>query len=417
MSNSMEIQKLRSKASHLGTRLALALSILAVPGMAVAQTARLPIYKVLHKFTGADGAVPRAGVIGDASGNLYGTTQLGGTGRCANCGTVYKIDAAGKETVLLSFGLTTTDGSDPDAGLVRDAAGNLYGTTATGGTTSKFGTIFKLDKNNKKTVLYTFTGGLDEAFPESVLLRDAAGNLFGTTFGRFDIGQSGTIFKLNPAGVMTVLHTFNDFDGLIPNDLVQDSAGNFFGTTDAGGAIEGGVVFELNAAGTFTIQHDFAGGTDGATPGSGTLLLDAAGNLYGSTYGGGTAQQGTVYKLAPTGAKTILHNFTGKADGGSPQGQGMVMDAAGNLYGTTSFGGNLKCQPPFGCGVIFRISPAGKMMVLHRFQGGVADGASPAQGLFQDAAGNIFGTTIFGGGGTAVGCSGLGCGTVFKLTP
>jgi uncharacterized repeat protein (TIGR03803 family) len=408
MSNHMKVQGWGSRIGW-GT-IALALAIVAAAQSAPAQT-----YKILHKFTGgADGSEPRGSVLGDAAGNLYGTTQIGGP-KSRNCGTVFKQNPTGVETVLYSFCRTKTDGANPDAGVVRDGAGNLYGATATGGGASTFGTIFKVNKHGKETVLYTFTGGADEAFPESALIRDAAGNLYGTTFGRFDQGQNGTIFKLDKTGHMTVLHTFNQGDGSFPNDLVRDQAGNLYGTTFAGGTSDNGIVFKLDPAQNFTVLHDFTGGADGWTPGYGALLIDSKGNLFGTTYNGGTTNQGTVFKVDARGTKTVLYNFQGGAAGGGPVAEGLVQDGAGNLYGTTTFGGNLACQPPFGCGVVFRLSPSGQETVLHRFAGGAADGSAPVAGLFRDAAGSVFGTTLSGGGTPCSG--GSGCGVVFKLTP
>jgi uncharacterized repeat protein (TIGR03803 family) len=414
MSNSMKVGRWSLGTSRCATSLALALAILAASAMAAAQSAKTPIYTILHKFTGgADGSEPRAGVIGDAAGNIYGTTQIGGPAS-RNCGTVFKIDPSAIETVLYSFCKTKTDGADPISPVIRDSAGNTYGTTSTGGAT-RFGTIFKVNKLGKETVLYTFTGGADEAFPESGLIRDAAGNLYGTTFGQFDQGQNGTIFKLDMTGHMTVLLTFNQFNGSFPNDLVRDAAGNFYGSTFAGGALDKGVVFKLDPAGNFRILHDFTGGADGWIPGYGALLLDASGNLFGTTYGGGAFNQGTVFKVDQNGTQTVLYNFKGGTDGASPIAENLVQDGAGNLYGTTTFGGNKACQPPFGCGVVFRLSPSRQETVLHSFAGGASDGSSPVAGLFRDAAGNLFGTTLAGGGTTCSG--GSGCGVVFKLTP
>jgi uncharacterized repeat protein (TIGR03803 family) len=414
MSSQMETRKSIASMSQRGTPIALAFLFLAAPMLVTAQTAHTPVYTILHKFTGgADGSEPRAGVIGDAAGNIYGTTQIGGPAS-RNCGTAFKIDPSAIETVLYSFCKTKTDGADPISPVIRDSAGNFYGATSTGGAT-RFGKIFKVNKLGKETVLYTFTGGADEAFPESGLIRDAAGNLYGTTFGQIDQGQNGTIFKLDKTGHLTVLHTFNQFDGSFPNDLVRDAAGNLYGSTFAGGPTDNGVVFKLDPAGTFTVLHNFAGGADGWTPGTGALLLDALGNLFGTTYNGGTSNRGTIFKVDKNGTHTVLFNFIAGKGGNSPIAQNLVQDGAGNLYGTTTFGGNMACQAPFGCGVVFQLSPKGKETVLHTFAGGAADGSSPIAGLFRDAAGNLFGTTLSGGGTAA--CSGSGCGVVFKLTP
>jgi uncharacterized repeat protein (TIGR03803 family) len=325
---------------------------------------------VLHRFTGgADGSFPPAGLVRDAAGNLYGTTEAGGT---HGAGTVFKLGTTGKETVLHSF-TGGADGRDPKAGLVRDNGGNLYGTTYTAGDLAcgggfGCGVVFKLDATGRETVLYSFTGGADGTASAAGLLRDAAGNLYGTTY-----------------------------------------AGGDLGCTPVGGGSGCGVVFKLDTTGTETVLHRFTGGADGADPEAG-LVRDSAGNLYGTTLAGGNLACGcgVVFKLDTTGKETILHRFTGGADGRNPGLAGLVRDSAGNLYGTTSAGGNLAC----GCGVVFKLDTTGKETVLHRFTGG-ADGAYPEAGLVRDAAGNLYGTASAGGD---LACGG-GCGVVFKLTP
>ncbi len=258
---------------------------------------------VLYSFIpAADGAgTPFAGVIRDAAGNLYGTTADGGA---YYSGTVFKLDTTGKETVLYTFtgGQGGTDGYLPAGGLIRDAAGNLYGTTQLGGNYS-FGTVFKVDPAGKETVLYRFRGGYSGDQPAGGVIMDKAGNLYGTTEGGgyyFD----GTVFKLNPVGNKTVLYHFGSgADGTLPvAGVIADAAGNLYGTTEYGGTFNFGTVFKVDKTGNETVLHSFTGGVDGASPVAG-LLRDATGNLYGTTYFGGNCSVGggcgVVFRIAP----------------------------------------------------------------------------------------------------------------------
>jgi uncharacterized repeat protein (TIGR03803 family) len=329
---------------------------------------------VLHFFAGApaDGAAPFAGLIRDSAGNFYGITESGGPSRnCfavppGGCGVVFKIDSTGKETVLYSFKGGTTDGANPVASrLIRDSSGNFYGTTSGGGTSGK-GVVFKLALTGKETVLHNFKGGTtDGAVPTAGLIRDSAGNLYGTTlYG--GASHKGVVFKLALTGKETVLHSFKGAptDGENPAArLIRDSSGNFYGTTQAGGASNDGVVFKLALTGKETVLHFFAGApNDGASPSAG-LIRDSAGNLYGATFEGGDGPCnagfgcGVVFKIDPTGKETVLHNFAGPpADG--ENGNDLIRDSAGNLYGTTIVGGieTGSCTDN-GCGVVFKLSP------------------------------------------------------------
>jgi uncharacterized repeat protein (TIGR03803 family) len=359
----------------------------------------------------------------DAAGNLYGATQNGGDLTCdidqSGCGTVFKVDTTRTETVLHSF-TGGADGIEPKAGLVQDAAGNLYGTTFNGGAHG-YGTVFKLDPTGTETVLYSFTGGVDGASPLAGLVMDAAGDLYGTTQLGGDLTcprlggpGCGTLFKVDTTGAETVLHSFTGgADGLEPTaELVQDAAGNLYGTTSNGGAHSYGTVFKLNPTGTETVLYSFTGGADGASPLAG-LVMDAAGNLYGTTQLGGAFSAGTVFEVSASGAEIVLYSFTGGSDGSLPEG-GLLIDAANNLYGTTDHGGDLTCGQGLGCGTVFKLDKTGKQTVLYTFSGGT-DGAYPQAGLVMDAAGNLYGTAS--GGGDLTCNQGLGCGTVFKLTP
>ena len=256
----------------------------------------------------------------------------------------------------------------PNAPLVGDAAGNLYGTTDYGGSFNAYGAVFKVDKKGKETVLYSFTGGADECRPVGVTL-GPDGDLYGVAVGT-TCNQDGAVYKLDKAGNFTLLYTFGGLDGEYPDSaLLFDADGNLYGETGDGGSSIGcqsgcGVVFELSPNRTETVLYNFcslSGCADGAGP-RGNLVRDKAGSLYGITNVGGAYSDcnggtcGTVFKLDTARNETVLHNFTGGTDGEFPY-AGLVMDWAGNLYGTAANGGDLNCDPPNGCGVVFQITP------------------------------------------------------------
>jgi len=366
----------------------------------------------LYSFSGgATGSTPLAGLVIDGSGNLYGTTQQGGA---HGHGTVFKLSSSGTETVLHSFG-SPGDGQDPQAPLIMDNAGNLYGATFHGGANGD-GAIFKVATDNTETVLYSFGATRsDGQNPVGGLVMDGAGNLYGTT----EIGgayNSGTVFKLTASGAETVLHSFlalgMGIDGQFPQRaLLIDSAGDLFGTTPNGGADTAGTVFKLSANGTITILYSFGGTTDGRTPFAG-VIEDSAGNLYGTTADGGAngggLGAGVVFSLSAAGKETVLYSFgaTGK-DGLNPY-EGLVMDSAGNLFGTTRAGGASASGGARRGGTVFKLSPAGTETILYSFgAAGANDGSSPQATLVMDGAGNLYGTTSAGGA--------HGDGTVFKI--
>jgi uncharacterized repeat protein (TIGR03803 family) len=344
-------------------------------------------FYVFHDFTGptSDGATPDAPLLRDVAGNLYGTTLLGGVS--SSYGTVFKIDTSGKETVLYNF-TGGADGGYPYGGLVQDSTGNLYGTTAAGGSTGN-GTVFKLDTSNVETVLHSFSGP-DGAYPVGGLVRDSSGNFYGTT----EIGGSGgngTVFKLDPTNTLTTLYNFTGgSDGGYPLDetLIIDGSGNLYGTTNLGGSTGNGTVFKLDTSNVETVLHSFAGGSTDGCHAYGDAAMDASGNLYGTTRDCGSGNAGIVWKVDTTGTEVVLYNFSGGADGGSPL-AGVILDRSGNLYGVTLGGG------AGNAGTLFQVSGTTET-VLRSFSPST-DGANPIGGLIFDADGNIYGTANNGG--------------------
>lgn len=376
---------------------------------------------VLSNFGVSVGEAPYGSVISDAAGNLYGTV---GTAGAHSGGAVFELSpAAGggwTQKTLFSFNPDGTSGSFPQAGLVFDSAGNLYGTATDSRNGSPYGTVYTLvpqaDGSWTQTVLHEFGNGWDGQAPYSGLIFDAAGNLYGTTRDGGGHG-SGMVFKLTPQanGKWTekLLHSFgNGNDGQSPYaGLVLDSAGNLYGVTAGGGNYGYGTAFELSptTGGGYSekVLHEFGNSrSDGQNPYA-TLIFDAFGNLYGTTGGGGTAGQGTVFELSPKSGggwtETLLYTFQeNRTDGSAPVGS-LIFDAAGNLYSTTrSHGAN-------GSGTVFELTPTTSgpwtETILYNFFG-ESDGGTPLAGVILDTSGNIYGTTLSGGSG----------GTVFELT-
>jgi len=393
--------------------ISIAFASLLVPAVSAGQSSDSALLTVLHAFEGGtDGNYPEAGLIHDGSETFYGAS--GGDGGQSNQGTIFKISAAGTETILYRFG-PVLDGQAPLGPLVKDQAGNLYGTTLLGGS-GGVGTVFKLSKSGEETVLYNFLGGNDGANPRGGLVRDAMGNLYGTTVQGGGSGCSsigcGTVFKISPEGAETILHRFGGApDGANPEKgLIADAAGNLYGTTFVGGVYNYGTIYKLSPNGEEKVLHSFAGPPNGAYP-WGTLHRNATGDLFGTGLAGGTSTLcspgcGTIFKLSKGGKESTLHSFSGQADGDQPYGN-LVSNKAGDFFGTTFGGGNPACNGGGGCGTVFELSTAGRFTTLHRFAG--ADGANPYDGLVLDGAGNLYGTTFFGGSDNY--------GVVFKLTP
>ena len=338
-----------------------------------------------------------------------------------------QLAQAQTETLLYSF-TGGRDGSSPRGGLIADSQGNLYGATVNGGIKNRIcpiscGVVFQLTPAGTENVLFRFDNYGSGWWPNGGLIFDPQGNLFGTTVFAGDLLCSpplgcGTVFEVSTVGQVQekTLYAFTGLDGEGPfSGLVRDSNGNLYGTTEFGGAYGHGAVFELTAAGKETVLYSFTGTADGNAPSG--LLRDSHGNLYGTTFEGGITNSfcpygcGVVFKITRASKEKVLYSFTGGAGGQFPQGP-LVQDAHGNLYGTTIFGGTTVSYCSSGCGTVFSVTRGGKVKVLHSFAGPVnSDGAFPSGGLFLDAKGNLYGTTSDGG------CCGYRYGTVFKVTP
>ena len=322
-------------------------------------------------FAATDGAYPYAKAIIGPNGSLFGTTHHGAT---FDSGTVYQLTSSGggwTETVLHRF-TGGRDGGSPYGDVTFDQAGNVYGTTVEGGAYS-WGTVFGLTRSGAswtKSILYSFQGGGDGAWPYAGVIVDNAGNLYGTTGAggaadcKYGGPNCGTIFQLTPSGsgwTEKIIYNFHDgTDGGSPSSLIFDGSGNLYGTICGG--LSGGAIFMLAPAGgnwTFRVLYKL---TETSCGFLGGLTLDTAGNLYGATSSGGAYDRGTIYKLTRSGGGwwyTDLYDFTGGSDGGQPN-NSLVFDTNGNLYGTTQYGGvSHYCGGAFytGCGVVFEITP------------------------------------------------------------
>ena len=307
--------------------------------------------KLLYSFTYSDGKSPYGGVILDKKGNVYGTTAGGGA---SGYGTVFSwTKKGGVEKVLHSFSGPPGGGADgafPYAALVMDSKGNLYGTTVQGGTFGQ-GTVFEITSTGTYKVVYVFGGAPDGGGPVAGLTIDAAGNLYGTTASGGIYSNSGTIYEITAAGAYSKLHDFDIYtgEGAAPwGGVAVDAASNLYGATNA-------TVYEWSPGGTLTVLYTFGKQSGDGSGCYSTLVRDAAGNLYGTTLYGGASTScqggcGTVFEVTGPGAEKVLYSFTGTPDGNYPQ-AGLVMDPAGNLYGVTGFGG------ASGAGTVFKVVP------------------------------------------------------------
>jgi uncharacterized repeat protein (TIGR03803 family) len=372
-------------------------------------------FKSLVSVDVKNGIVP-LGVVQGLDGNLYGTTNQGGANLTCNqtgsgCGEVFKMTAAGDLTVLYSFcsKANCTDGAYPQAPLLLAKNGNFYGTTGQGGLYGG-GTLFEITPAGKMTVIYNFCtlhGCSDGVNPAAPLIQANDGNFYGTTDGNENL--AGNIFKITPAGKLTTLY-YGLPGGWAESGLVQATDGNFYGTTTGRSGYSDGDVFKITPSGKMTTFYNFcqqSNCTDGAFP-YGTPVQGPDGDLYGTASGGGAYGVGIVYKVSLAGKLTVLHSFDYETVGnlGADPTVGLVLATDGNFYGTTSLGGG-GCVS--GCGTIFKITPAGKMTTLHQFSG--PDGTNP-QALFQDTSGTFFGVAYSGGNNACPG----GCGTIYSVS-
>lgn len=367
-------------------------------------------FTTLVVFDATNGGLPAWPLVQGIDGNFYGSTGFGGTGNKE--GTIFKITPPGT--------LTTLQGIQSSHLSVQATNGNFYGTTPSGGPLES-GTVFKMTANGKLATLYSFcsqAGCLDGDDPYGGVIQASDGNLYGTTAGG-GTNNHGTVFKLTLAGKLTTLASF-DAVGFAGTGVIEGADGNFYGTTSNGGPDSYGTIFKVTPEGTITTLHTFDF-TDGKSPDD-VLIQASGGNFYGTTYTGGANDPqacegigcGTVFKITPAGKLTTLYSFCSQpncTDGQWPSG-GLVQGTDGNFYGTTDAGGAFGETCPFGiCGTVFKITPEGVLTTLHSFD--TTDGSSPYAGLMQGTDGIFYGNTQMGadlscGGGT-------GCGTIFSL--
>jgi uncharacterized repeat protein (TIGR03803 family) len=375
------------------------------------------LYSFCAQSSCTDGNQPYGSVVADTSGaHLYGTTYYGGTN---NAGTVYELANSGgtwTQTVLYSFlGSSNSDGSNPFAGLIMDASGNLYGTTYTGGASSQ-GTVFELAKSGstwKETVLHTFDniGGDDGSYPYGKLVSDAAGNLYGTTLQGGKFG-GGIVFELKKSGSKYLYHVLHSFatsasNSYYPYDglVIDKTNGYLYGTTYYGGVIwNAGAVYqmrEVSGVWIFSVIYNFLGDSLGQQP-YGDLATDSAGNLYGTTNTGGSFDLGEVFKLTlgknNTWTESVIHSFSGYAnkDGAYPYYAGVTVDADGNVWGSTYQGGS-SAGNNLNYGTVYKLAAGTyKESLLWSFGTDSGDGAYPEHEPIV-VNGKVYGTTYAGG--------------------
>lgn len=409
---------------------------------AVAMRTQAQTFTVLHNFADSpDGAIPNP-LIQDAQGNLYGTTVYGGLANCdlGSCGTVFKIDSAGNETILYNF-QGGDNGVNPLGTLVFDPQGNLWGVTQGNGFDGGASVVFKLEPNGQETSYDVNERTI--CCLNSPLAADAQGNLYGMspyggeprcTLVANDLG-CGTLFKVSPSGEFKVLHQFKGTDGIQPEGgLVIDAKGNLYGTAYWGGELtcsypgwgsgipgQGcGTIYKLDAKGKFTVLHTFTGPNDGSYPLG--LIIDSAGNLYGIADSGGDVIPdsnyayglGTVFKVDTEGKFKVLFTFTPETTLNYIYADHLAIDSQGNLYGMQEFN---NCALHAGC--LFRIDTQGNYTDLFDFTfqetsgGAFFTGLTP--GVLLGADGTLYGTTPVGGNNNGAGNCTQDCGTVYQL--
>jgi uncharacterized repeat protein (TIGR03803 family) len=376
--------------------------------------------KTVYTFEGkADGGYPMGGLLRDAAGNLYGTAEYGGTGEYAcqpYCGVLFELELSThgtwSEKILHDFGSSPSDGWAPTAGLVRDAGGNFYGTTGSGGTYG-WGTIFELTLPKTYKILYSFTGKKDGRYPNANLVVDSKGNLYGTTtqggstFGTncSQLAGCGTVFELTTSRKESVLHSFdsNGRDGYYAGSITL-ADGHIYGVTSEGGLFNGGTAFELthHSGGDwgYNIVYNFASyAGDAALPSS--VLTPHGGDFYGtSAAGGSSANGGTVFRLISNSngvwTDQLLVNFNVPI-GRNPY-SGVIFNSKGALYAAAVYNGG------DGCGTVVELTAT--LQTLWNFQGGL-NGCNPLSPLTFDSLGNVYGTAR----------GGAGFGVVYEVIP
>ncbi len=383
--------------------------------LAISAPAQLTTLASFNKADGRDPGWPASPFVQGTNGNFFGTTGAGGAN---DEGTVFEMSPAGALVTLYSFCSQPgcSDGAVPNAGLIQATNGNFYGTTSVGGT-NNFGTVFELTPAGKLTTLYRFcslSGCPDGVNPSAGLVQAADGNLYGTTSIGGAFGN-GTVFKITKVGVLTTLASFDVSNGNDPafGSLIQGADGSFYGTTISGGTNSGccGTVFRVTPRGKLTTLYSFCAQpncTDGDEV-FGGLVQGVDGSLYGTTSAGGANgfDFGTVFKLTGAGKLVTLHRFN-FTDGAFPE-AALVQGTDGNFYGTTPNGG------ANGRGTLFEVTPSGTLTTLYNFclQSNCPDGTGPFESLMQATNGQFYGTTF--AGGTSTNCIG-GCGTAFSLS-
>lgn len=421
----------------------LRVTLAALTGMFVLLTANAfaSPFTVLHNFHEKPAAYPNSGLIIGPDGGFYGTTGIEGDNISGVVFEIKQTSSGWQYHIVHKFHGPQHDGELP-GGLIFDKAGNLYGTTFSFGNSTcvtqhtDCGTVFRLSPTTKggweETILYKFTGGADGAYPEANLVLDSAGNLYGVTLGGGSFNGNlcstfgcGIVYELSPGAsgwTESVLYTFTDGnDGWRPEWLTPDNNGNLLGVTPLGGTFNRtcgggcGTVFKLTSGSggwSLSLAYSFSGGSDGAYPSS-QLIFDKQGNVFGAAAAGGSMQCGgigcgTVFELSPNGSGwnfSSVYSFSG-TDGELPR--GILFDSSGNLFGAGD-GGKPVC-PANGCGVLFKLVPSSgnwTETVLHKFKD-TTDGQFPSP-VIMDAAGNLFGTAVGGGA--------LNFGTIFEFTP
>jgi len=356
-------------------------------------------YSVLHEFEGSEGRYPQAGLIQGSDGSFYGTTfQGGGYG----LGSVFKLDSSGTVSLVHSFGSSSESGVYPGYELIQGGDGSLYGTTGNGGTAGGAGTVFKLDPSGSFSVLHSFEYGNGGGYPSSKLVQGSDGSFYGTT----NIGGSndaGIVYRLASSGDFSVLHSFEQ-GSFYPGNLILGSDGNFYGTIYSGGSNNAGSIFKLDSSGNFSILHEFDPETDGSNPNA--LFQGVDGDLYGASPWGGSNNFGTVFKLDLSGNFSVLYEFgVMNSNVTYDHSNSLIQSSDGSFYGTYSyslsqFSGPLEDR-------VFKLDASGNFSLLHEF-GSDSEGRGLNGPLLQVSDGSLYGVT--GVGGT------YGGGVIYRLT-